>query len=503
VTRSRPLRAALAASVAVAIFLWWLAGRRYLASNDEGIFLEGALRILRGQAPYRDFFILMGPGAFWLEALALKAFGVSLAASHIVTIADLSVIAGCVCLLLARWTSAGWAVWVALASMLLQIADPAMAQANHRLDSAAFAIAAVTLLTATRKNGFIAGLLAGFAAWITPSVALVAMALLAWLCFAERGRFIPFLSGCVAVSACCAAVLASQRALAPMLDQMLWTGRNYGGANFMPYGSRLGGYAAFFEGASGGDIPSRILVLLALSMPALLPPIVLLLCRAGRARENRELVPVTIGAFALLLAAYPRFDVPHLTYAAPLFYVIAGFHLSRGNAAVRLGVFGLVCVLAAIPAGFGIFLRMHMVPVDSRVGRIVAMPADAEMIRAIERDVPEGARVFCFPYLPMFYFLTLGENPTRFSYLQPGMMEERDEQLALAELRARPPDTILYQNVTPEMILRIWPNSDPRRLRLEKIEAFLRCGYRPISAISYNGVPVRVLRRAPDESIGR
>ncbi len=63
-SRSRPFGAALAASVAAAAFLWWLAGRRYLASNDEGIFLDGALRILRGQAPYRDFFILMGPGSF-------------------------------------------------------------------------------------------------------------------------------------------------------------------------------------------------------------------------------------------------------------------------------------------------------------------------------------------------------------------------------------------------------------------------------------------------------
>jgi len=503
VSRSRPFGAALAASVAAAAFLWWLAGRRYLASNDEGIFLDGALRILRGQAPYRDFFILMGPGSFWLEALALKALGVSLAASRVVTIAGLSVTAGCLVLLLARWTSAGWAAWAALAAMLLQTADPAMTQPNHRADSAAFAIAAVTLLTATRRNGFIAGLLAGFAAWITPSVALVAIALLAWLWFAERGRFIPFLSGCAAVSVCCGALLAHQHALAPMLKQMLWTRRNYGGANFMPYGSRLGGYAAFFEGASAADLPWRVLVLLALSLPALLPLAALLLCRTRQARENRELVPVTIAAFALLAAAYPRLDVPHLAYAAPLFYAIAGFHLSRAGSGVRLGVFGVVCLLAALPAGYGIYLRAHMIPVDSRVGRIAALPADAEMIRAIERDVPQGASLFCFPYLPMFYFLTGGENPTRYSYLQPGMMEDGDERLALAELRARPPETILYQNVTPEMILRIWPGSDPRRLRLEKIEAFLRCAYRPVAAVSYNGVPVQILRRAPEPGASR
>ncbi len=54
--------------------------RRFSLTFDEGIYVDGARRILAGQVPYRDFFIVMGPGTFWLQALALRALGMTLAA---------------------------------------------------------------------------------------------------------------------------------------------------------------------------------------------------------------------------------------------------------------------------------------------------------------------------------------------------------------------------------------------------------------------------------------
>ncbi len=42
---------------AAALLLWWVYGNRLiLATNDEGIYLDAAERILHGQQPYRDFF---------------------------------------------------------------------------------------------------------------------------------------------------------------------------------------------------------------------------------------------------------------------------------------------------------------------------------------------------------------------------------------------------------------------------------------------------------------
>jgi len=45
---------------------------------DEGIILQGAQRILRGEVLYRDFFSFFTPGSYYLLAALFKAFGNSL-----------------------------------------------------------------------------------------------------------------------------------------------------------------------------------------------------------------------------------------------------------------------------------------------------------------------------------------------------------------------------------------------------------------------------------------
>jgi len=168
-------------------FLTWLLAFRFVLSNDEGIFLEGALRILHGQVPYRDFFLLMGPGTFWLQALALRTLGVTLAASRAVTILDYSILAGCVVWLIARRASPLIAIWFGWLFIVFETSEPVGALPNHRWDSAAFAMLATTLLvraisgqavpTAVAKMTWIltlaAGVCAGCAAWITPSMAVI------------------------------------------------------------------------------------------------------------------------------------------------------------------------------------------------------------------------------------------------------------------------------------------------------------------------------------------
>jgi hypothetical protein len=46
--------------------------------HDEGIIAHGALRVLNGEVPYRDFWNLYGPAQFWILAALYKIFGVSL-----------------------------------------------------------------------------------------------------------------------------------------------------------------------------------------------------------------------------------------------------------------------------------------------------------------------------------------------------------------------------------------------------------------------------------------
>src|SRR6266480_1029637 len=55
-------------------YLWIF--RRYTSMEpDEGIVLQGAQRILRGEVLYRDFFSFFTPGSYYLQALIARVFG--------------------------------------------------------------------------------------------------------------------------------------------------------------------------------------------------------------------------------------------------------------------------------------------------------------------------------------------------------------------------------------------------------------------------------------------
>jgi hypothetical protein len=79
--------------------------------------------------------------------------------------------------------------------------------------------------------------------------------------------------------------------------------------------------------------------------------------------------------------------------------------------------------------------------------------------------------------------LTLSQNPTRYSYLQPGMMNASDEAAAIAELRQTPPARILYFDLGERELLETWPASDPSRLRFRSMERYLAANYHKVSSI--------------------
>jgi hypothetical protein len=70
-----PMERHLALLVFMASFLYLYLFRDYTAMDpDEGIILQGAERILRGQVLYRDFFSFFTPGSYYLLALLFKIF---------------------------------------------------------------------------------------------------------------------------------------------------------------------------------------------------------------------------------------------------------------------------------------------------------------------------------------------------------------------------------------------------------------------------------------------
>jgi hypothetical protein len=68
--------ALLAVLVFAGIFAWQC-GRRGFFPFDQSIVFDGAYRILRGQVPYQDFVIPVGPVTFWIQAAFFRIGGIN------------------------------------------------------------------------------------------------------------------------------------------------------------------------------------------------------------------------------------------------------------------------------------------------------------------------------------------------------------------------------------------------------------------------------------------
>jgi hypothetical protein len=70
-------KAAVAVLILFAFFHTFACGLHGYQPNDAGMYFDGGYRIFRGQIPFRDFYIPVGPGLFFMVAAFFKLFGVS------------------------------------------------------------------------------------------------------------------------------------------------------------------------------------------------------------------------------------------------------------------------------------------------------------------------------------------------------------------------------------------------------------------------------------------
>jgi len=489
--------------VGVALALWWIVGQRLLFINDEGIWLDGARRILAGQVPYRDFFTYLGPGAFWNTAAAFRVFGVTLGAARALAVAELAVISACLYWMTAKLGSraAGLILVVFYFEQLISRQD--MLAVNHRWESAALSVAAGALLlfsARSRANWSLvsAGALVAYAAWTTPSMVFMLLPMLAWAGYERKWTGVAlFAVGAGDVSAAVVVVLISQGAFLPMLRGVLWAGANYSDANRFTYGEIFGGYAALFKYVDSVGMAAAAGISIALVwVPILAQATAALGLAISRRLRNARMLWLAGCALAALAAVMPRPDPPHLAYSMPFACIIAACVMAQLPGGLRLALVSALCLIAAVPAGEVLTYRMGLESTASRVGIIRGNHEDIHWVRQLEQLVAPGESFFAFPYIPLAYFLTEGANPTRYSYLQPGMMNDRDEETVLSELQAAPPQKVLYYDLTSKYLNHFWPNTDPRRMKLTKIERWLKENYRVEKEFSHEETSYQLLLRA-------
>ena len=482
---------AIGVFILAATVLWWLVARRLIMINDEGMYLYGAERLIHGALPYRDFFTLTGPGIYWNLGLAFRLFGVSLAVGRALLVIDLALITACIFWLTEKLQARWLGIWVAWFYLAMVSADPGNLTVNHRWDSAGLLILAVCIFYHGLKTGaswsfVVAGLTCGYAAWISPPVVIVVAVLLVWALIAGNfGRAALFSAGVGGVSVAAAVALFCTHSFGPFLRHIGWTLSHYSTANRFPYGGIIGGYPALFADAQGMELLVRAFLVFFAAMPAIVPlaAVAAALC-FPKFRRTPETFLV-LCAVAAVSTCFPRMDVTHLTYAQAPSYAIA----AAGFAWVlpRRARFALTAALSfggALFAWHTVSQRAQLERVEGRVGALIGTRKDIAFVRDLERYVSPADRFFAFPYLPLAYFVTQAQNPTRYPYLQPGMMPDTDEQAALTQLIKAPPSHVLYMDVPASSFLRLFPSSDPTRLRMRLIEDWLHQNYEPDESFS-------------------
>jgi hypothetical protein len=495
--------------LSTAAWMWWLCGQRLFLLTDEGMYLEGAVRILDGQAPYRDFFCLTGPGTDLILATLFRLFGQSLESARLLLVADYGFAAAAVFLLSAQRVGRAGAILAVLFFVFVGTVDPNARSVNHRLDSATLALAAIVAAVfvqqaQSRIAGFAAGFFAAAAAWTTPTTGLVLVAIAAWTLYRRQGRrdFGPMALGAAACSLAVAAWLASRGALFPLFRQFAWNASHYGGANQVTFGRVHGGYGGIFADASGAEAVFHAIILAAFIVPMALPFVVyggwaVRWIRSGASRSAGQdtFLFLMAASFALLLSTYPRWDLTHLVYISPLYYVLAAWLLYEVlGRTTKLIIFGLVIFYSFIFGFQAVSARRALTPLTTPVGTILGSADDLRVVRSLTQNVKPGETAFAYPYLVMFCFLTQGRNPTFFPYMQPGLMDESDETALLGQLQRNPPRWMLYSDIPPDAILRMWPSTDPKRLRFDAVEKFIHANYHRVDAVHHPGVDVQILR---------
>ena len=107
------------------------------------------------------------------------------------------------------------------------------------------------------------------------------------------------------------------------------------------------------------------------------------------------------------------------------------------------------------------------------------------------QQVHPGDSLFVYPYMPVQYFLTQARNPTRYSVFAARNDDAQPGERSAGQLQARPPEWLLYMQLSREELLRVFPNGAGLDWRFAELESWMQQNYRPVEG------PLRQRRRIP------
>src|SRR6266849_10111964 len=278
-------RAIAGAVFVVTLAYLWLCRRYTSMEPDEGIVLQGAQRILRGEVLYRDFFSYFTPGSYYFLALLFKIFGNSFLVARTALVFFGGIYSAVAYFLARRVCSRASALIVAALVTLTTL--PYRFEVLHNWDSTlwaclavycavrwlesprwtwAFATGSLASLTCLFEQSKGAGLVLGLGAGLV-GIAFMDRQRSLWNRTTNLGVALgmawPFL---VTV-----AYFGAQHSLSVMLADWFWPLHHYSLANHVPYGYQNWSDATRHLLFGGGSLMVRAITILAISPCFLVP----------------------------------------------------------------------------------------------------------------------------------------------------------------------------------------------------------------------------------------
>jgi len=404
-------------------------------AGDEGTLIMGAVRVVEGQLPFRDFFEVMGPGTFYWLALFFKLLGTTWLATRIdLLVTTLGITLAL--LYLARRLPGGNEL--APLIFFVGVSHHSWNAISHHMDGNLFGLLSFAAFVFWMDKPrpltiFLAGVGAGFTTWVLLPKGLLlflSLVLLLAIFFRKdpvfRSAFTALLGGFLLVNITAVVLFWSAGGLPSLIyANLIWPFTHYSASNLVPYGFMFQFYrSGFLASLSPLLAPAAAQIVSgALSLPFAVViglPLLLLGCVIyfRRSAFDRTTLPYWIVGCAFWLSEMHRKDMAHIVWGSPILIVLAFSYGRQIRGRWVKPVLQMVTVCAVLVASLNpmaALLANHKL--TTRRGTIYTSFQTDRVLEYLEAHASPGESVFVYPYSPMYNFLSATSNPTRYSIL--------------------------------------------------------------------------------------
>src|SRR6266446_5337323 len=439
--------------------------------QDEGLLAYGAVRVMEGQVPNRDFVTLQPPFSFYIAAATFKLFGTSLGSLRILGLSIHVLIPMLIYAVSRNFMSRLLSISAALPALVMGMPYfgfvPLAMWQGITASLIATALYIPAALAQRRWLAFCAGIVTSLSVFLRHDQGLylvitIAVLTIALRCAADSGIaasklktvFAFWLAGAGIVATGLAILWLGEKALPEMCKQLVV----FPITTYAKTSSR-----SFPKFNAQWPLPLNAITLLYYVPPVLAGAAagrIIWQVMHGRFRR-REAILTFLAVWSALFycQVLTRSDPVHLLITLAPFFILLAYSWKIFVADLCAREFVKISsslIVAAAAICFLDTIRPLVLPDVTKMNEALELPRGGvriqygafatDLVRRVQSYVPADRSILALPYEPMFYFLCERRNPTRWNYLWPGDQTADDQAMFVQQAKTDPPAMLLLNN---------------------------------------------------------